>query len=164
MELRNLKHFTRMRILLFYSLFALLFFGCKKTEDSPEDPVIGKASFRIENTTYKTAPPYLGVVNDNGTLLNTLVMDVADGTEIEINFSGNSPASLSIPADCNAYYRNSEGVIYSSVNGQLLISEYTSNGNIYRASGNFHFKAKISSSPNDSLEITDGIFVNASNE
>lgn len=153
-----------MKILLYFSLLTIIFLGCKKAEDTPEETIIGKASFRIENKTYKTTPPYLSVVNDNGTVLNTLVLDVTDGSEIEINFSGSSPALFSIPVHCTAFYRNSDGIIYNSTDGQLLISDYTLNGNVYRASGNFHFKARVYNIPNDSLEITDGIFTNASNE
>ena len=63
----------------------------------------------------------------------------------------------------NAYYKNAAGKQYNSTSGELITSAYSTDGVTRKTSGTFHFKAKAIAAPIDSIEITDGVFTNASN-
>ena len=142
----------------------LLIFSCKKVHEETIVKNERMASFKIEANSFKSNNPYLGIFDDNGIISNTLVLDNTDGSQIEINFTGVTSGAHNLESGSDAFYKDSEGHIFNGVNGQLVISSYIIEGNIYKSSGIFHFKAKMSTAPFDSLEITDGSFTNASNE
>ena len=142
----------------------LLILGCKKDESIPEASVVGKGSFRIENHTINTKEPYIGVFTDNGIVNNTLVLDITDGSQIEIHFPGVSPATFNLDSSHYAHYRDQNGKFYYASHGQVLISSYSVDGNKYLANGNFYFTANAMYDPYDVVDITDGSFTNASNQ
>lgn len=149
----------------------ILFSACKKKDDSPEpeeeQPVATakSASFKIGGTSYTSTNPRLGIFINNNVVNNTLSLTANDGSKIEFNFQGTSPATYQLASYSNGYYKNAAGKQYNSVRGQLIITNYTSSSSTVekKASGTFSFWAKAIVSPYDSLQITDGVITNASN-
>lgn len=155
----------KIKFLTLLSLFAassILMTACKKEDD--ETTIARAASFSIGNATYTVSKPYLGVFNDNGTLKNTMTLTATDGSKVEFYFEGSSPATYPLQSFSNGYYINAAGRQYNSTSGELIITDFTIDGAIYKATGTFQFKAKAIVAPIDSLEITLGVFTNASNE
>lgn len=144
---------------------SMLSLSCKKSDDTKaEESTTREASFKIGANTYTVAKPYIGVFNDNGTIKNTMTLTASDGSKVEFYFVGSSPATYPLQSFSNGYYKNAAGKQYNSTSGELVIDSYSVDGTTYKASGTFHFKAKAIVSPIDSLEITGGVFTNASNE
>ena len=146
----------------------ILFTACKSKEDAvePEETETStakSASFKIGGTSYSVSSPKLGIFNDNGSIKNNLKLTATDGSIVEFNFTGNTPATYQLASYSNAYYKNAAGKQYNSTSGQLVVSAYTTSGSTYKMSGNFNFWAKAIATPYDSLHIVDGVVTNASN-
>lgn len=154
----------RIALLVFSSLIILG--SCKKSEDeeTTETSTTREASFKIGTSSYTVTKPYIGIFNDNGTIKNTMKLTATDGSKVEFYFVGSSPSTYPLMSYSNGYYVNASGKQFNSTSGELVVSSYTIDGSTYKASGTFHFKAKAISAPFDSLEITSGVFTNASNE
>lgn len=143
---------------------SLLAVSCKKSDDTKvEESTAREASFKIGANTFTVSKPYIGIFDDNGTIKNTMKLTATDGSMVEFYFVGSSPATYQLQSYSDAYYKNAAGKQYNSTSGELVISSYSIDGATYKASGTFHFKAKAIVSPIDSLEITGGVFTNASN-
>ena len=151
--------------MLLLATTTLVFNSCSKSDDD-EDPATStrSASFKIGSNSYSVTKPYIGIFNDNGTIKNTMTLTATDGSKVEFYFVGSSPATYQVSSFSDAYYVNAAGKQYNSTSGQLIVSDYTIDGSTYKATGTFQFKAKAIVAPIDSLEITVGVFTNASNE
>lgn len=149
----------------FFIVCFIFFTACKKSEDKPDDTVttVKSASFKIGSSSYTVSNPYLGIFDNSGAINNTMTLTASDGSKIEFNFIGSSPSSYLLHSYSNAYYKNAAGKQYNSTSGELITSAYSTDGVIRKTSGTFHFKAKAIVAPIDSVEITDGVFTNASN-
>lgn len=154
--------YSLLSIVLLSALIVLLV-SCKKSDDDSDTSGTRSASFKIAGTSYTVTKHYIGIFNDNGTIDNTMTLTATDGSMIEFNFTGSSPATYTLQSYSDAYYKNTAGKQYNSTSGELIVTSYTI-GDFYVATGTFHFKAKAIAAPIDSLEITDGVFTNASNE
>jgi hypothetical protein len=154
----------RIALLVFSGI--VLLSSCKKSEeeDKTETSTTREASFKIGAASFSVTKPYLGIFNDNGTIKNTMKLTATDGSKVEFYFIGSSPNTYPLMSYSNGYYVNAAGKQFNSTSGQLIVSSYTIDGTTYKASGTFQFKAKAISAPIDSLEITSGVFTNASNE
>lgn len=146
----------------------ILFSACKSKEDAiePEETettTTKSGSFKIGGTTYNATSPSLGIFNNSGSINNNLKVTASDGSKVEFNFVGNSPATYQLASYSNAYYKNAAGKQYNSTSGQLVVTAYTTTGSTYKMSGNFNFWAKAIAAPYDSLHIVDGVVTNASN-
>jgi len=150
-----------MKKLLFASL--ILLSACAKKEDD-ETPSQRSASFKIGSTVFTVEKPYIGIFNNNGTIYNTMTLTAADGSEVELKFTGSTPATYPLQSFSDALYTTSTGKQYNATSGSLTTSSYEIDGAVYKATGTFHFHAKAIAAPIDSLEITEGVFTNASNE
>lgn len=148
---------------LFILTILILAGGCKKKEDD-EETTTRSGSFIAGGTAMAVAKPYLGIFNDNGTIENTLTMTAATGAELEFNFEGSTPQVYPLQSFSDANYTDITGKQYNSFTGQLVVSSYTIDGAVYKASGTFSFSAKNIASPFDTIQITGGLFTNASNE
>lgn len=156
------KKFLTMMLLMATS--SILITACSKSEDETTNSTKRTASFNIGTNSYTVSKPYLGIFNDNGTIKNTMTLNATDGSKVEFYFVGSSPATYPLMSYSNGYYVNAAGKQYNSTSGQLIVSDYTIDGATYKASGTFSFKAKAIVAPIDSIEITVGVFTNASNE
>lgn len=145
------------------SMIIVFLVSCKNNDDDSDNNGTRSASFKISGTTYTVTKPYIGIFNDNGTIENTMTLTATDGSMIEFNFTGSSPATYTLQSFSDAYYKNAAGKQYNSKSGELLVTSYNID-EFYVATGTFHFWAKAIAAPIDSLEITDGVFTNASNE
>ena len=156
----------KLMILLVLTAFGTsVFTSCKKKTDTTTTTTTERsASFKIGSNSYSVAKPYIGIFNDNGTIKNTMTLTATDGSKIEFNFTGSSPATYQLQSYSNGYYKNAAGKQYNSTSGELIITNYTVTSGTYKATGTFHFKAKAIVAPIDSIEITTGVFTNASNE
>ncbi len=152
-------------LVLLLAATSLAFTSCKKSEDEEEETTAAReASFKIGANTFTVNKPYIGIFNDNGTIKNTMTLTATDGSKVEFYFVGSSPATYPLMSFSNGYYKTASGKQYNSTSGELIVSNYTVDGSTYKATGTFHFKAKAIVAPIDSLEITGGVFTNASNE
>jgi hypothetical protein len=144
----------------------LLFTACKKSDDDSESTTTGSrsASFKIGAQSYQVNKPYIGIFNNSGTINNDMSLEATDSSEVEMNFTGDSPSTYPLQSFSDAVYYTPSGKQYNSISGTLVTTSYTVDGATYKASGTFHFTAVAISAPNDTIEITDGVFTNASNE
>lgn len=153
-------------LVLLLASATLVMSSCKKDDDTKTDETstAREASFKIGANSFSVTKPYIGVFNDNGTIKNTMTLTATDGSKVEFYFVGSAPATYQLMSFSNGYYKNASGKQYNSTSGELIVTSYTVDGSTYKATGTFHFKAKTFTSPIDSLEITGGVFTNASNE
>ena len=153
-------------LMLLVSTSSILFTACKKSDDTAaeETTTARTASFKIGSNSFSVSKPYIGIFNDAGTIKNTMTLTATDGSKVEFYFVGSAPANYPLMSFSNGYYKNAAGKQFNSTSGELSVTSYTIDGSTYKASGTFHFKAKAISAPLDSLEITDGVFTNASNQ
>ena len=140
--------------------------SCKSDEEEKTEEAVAprEASFKVGANALTVTKPTIGVFNDNGTIKNTMTLTATDGSKVEFYFVGSSPATYPLMSFSNGYYKTASGKQYNSVSGELVVSSYSIDGSTYKASGTFHFKAKTFTTPIDSVDITVGVFTNASNE
>lgn len=149
-------------MILLLATCSFLVIGCGK-DDGDDDDTSVAASFVIGSTSYTVTNPTLGIFNDGGTIKNTMTLKAEDGSEIVFHFTGSSPSTYILQSYSDAYYKDAAGKQYNSTSGELIVSSYSTTNSTYKATGTFHFKAKTFTAPIDSLEITAGVFTNASN-
>jgi len=143
----------------------LLFSACQKSDDDDSTTTGSRsASFKIGTTTYSVNKPYIGIFNNNGTVFNNMSLEATDSSEVELKFEGSSPSTYPLQSFSDALYTTAAGKQYNAISGTLVTTSYTVDGATYKSSGTFHFTAVAITAPMDTIEITDGIFTNASNE
>ncbi|MEI7597443.1 MAG: hypothetical protein WCK02_16970 [Bacteroidota bacterium] len=159
---------TKIIILTFISSILVVTASCKKddsaTNDTANKTTVRSASWKIGSSSFSDSKPYIGIFTSNGNVSNTMTLTAADGSIIEFNFDGTSNATFQLDSYSDAYYKNAAGKQFNSTSGELIVTSYTTTDNTRKATGTFHFKALATQAPYDSLEITTGVFTNASNE
>ena len=153
-----------MKNFIFACSMLLVLASCSKKNDDDSSPAQRSASYKVNGSNFTVTKPYLGIFNNNGTIYNTLTLTATDGSEVELKFTGNTPSTYTLQSFSDALFTTAAGKQYNATSGSMTTSSYVIDNAVYKSTGTFHFKAKAIIAPLDSVEITDGIFTNASNE
>lgn len=152
------------KTVLFLGISSIIFSSCGKSIDKNTEQETEKvASFNIEGKNYSATSYYLTVVNNGGTITNSLKINANNGSKVEINFKGSDMTTFPLKNNTDAVYISPTGKKYYSTSGSLVITSYFKELSTYTAMGTFNFLAKCIDAPGDIIEISSGQFINASN-